>query len=373
MRRAAALAFLLALVAAPGAAAQPVTITGAGAERTLQLDQVERDVQDRSYALRDAGGGEQRVAVSGASLAAVLRSAEVDPLSFTYLEVARPDGGAVLLSRRQATDPGAFADGPPVLWADAAGTHFVRPAASGEDANAADAIDAAGGLVLRLRTGRLLEVEARASKRRVDPREAVTFTAEVARAGAGESLEYSWYFDDGRSASGERVTHRFARPGSYDVVVGVTSAGDDVGVSALVRVTVGEPPEGPDRRGGGSDPSAAAPDHGAASGSRRGTSDPGRSARAERRQRRRARERDRTEQRASASGEEIAGTLLADAGAPSSAQAAALRAARTGRPVDDDTGPWPPPDAVWQLGALAALLALGWRRERRGLGRVRSP
>lgn len=60
------------------------------------------------------------------------------------------------------------------------------------------------------------------------------------------------------------MRHRFAKRGSYDVVVGVTTPGDDAGASAVVTVQVGAPLAGPDRKGGGTNEEADAPDHGAA-------------------------------------------------------------------------------------------------------------
>ena len=109
-------------------------------------------------------------------------------------------------------------------------------------------------------------MRATASTRRTRPGKAVDFSAVVERAGSGEQLEYSWYFDDGSSATGAEASHSFTKRGSYDVVVGVTSEGNETGASAVVTVQVGAPLGGPDRRGGGRNDDAGAPDHGAADG-----------------------------------------------------------------------------------------------------------
>ncbi|HYG96789.1 MAG TPA: PKD domain-containing protein [Solirubrobacterales bacterium] len=266
-------------LAAPGVdaaradAAQVRVLSPGGAEQTLSLDVLAggEDVREGSYVLR-ASSGESSQVVSGFSLAALLEAAGADPYSFSYLEVLRPAGGAVLLSRNQALGEGAFPDGPPVVYATSAGTGFLRPSSGPEDLNASDSFEAPQGVTIALRKGSPLEVRAEASTLRTRPGKPVEFTAAVDRAGAGEELTYSWYFDDGASASGPSATHSFARPGSYDVVVGVTTPGDDTGVSAVVTIQVGAPPEGPDRKGGGTSRDAEAPDHGAAAGNPAGGS-----------------------------------------------------------------------------------------------------
>ena len=69
-------------------------------------------------------------------------------------------------------------------------------------------------------TSGIRELRQRASEllRRVEAGEPVSFKAVVERSGAGEELTYSWYFDDGHSASGPEARHGFSQPGSYDVV-----------------------------------------------------------------------------------------------------------------------------------------------------------
>ena len=65
----------------------------------------------------------------------------------------RPAGGAVLLSRDQALDPGAFATGPPVVYATGTGTGFLRPSAGTGDLNAGDSFDAPQGICDRAAQG----------------------------------------------------------------------------------------------------------------------------------------------------------------------------------------------------------------------------
>ncbi len=260
-------------LAAPGIdaaradAAQVTVVSPGGVPKTLSLEALagSEDVHGRSYVLRGSSGESTQV-ISGFSLAALLEAAGADPFSFSYLEVQRPAGGSVLLSSDQARDEGTFPDGPPVVYATAAGTGFLRPSSSAGDLNAGDSFEAPQGVTIALRKGSPLRVRAEASTLETRPGEPVEFTAAAEGAGAGETFAYSWHFDDGGSAAGGSATHSFARRGSYDVVVGVTTPSDSTGASAVVRVQVGPPLQGPDRKGGGTSRDAKAPDHGAATG-----------------------------------------------------------------------------------------------------------
>ena len=256
-----------AVEAARADAAQATVVSPGGSQQTLSLDALAggEDVVGREYVLRGSDGESSQV-VTAFSLAALIEAAGADPFGFSYLEVLRPAGGAVRLSRHQALDPDAFADGPPVVYASPAGTSFLRPSGAPGDLNADDSFEAPQGVTIALRKGSPLRVEADASTLQTRPGKTVRFSAEVEGAGAGEALTYSWYFDDGGSAGGAEASHRFSRRGSYDVVVGVTTPGDSTGASAVVTVQVGAPLEGPDRKRGGTRHDGDAPDHGAATG-----------------------------------------------------------------------------------------------------------
>ncbi len=255
------------LEAAKADVAQVTVVSPGGAQQTLSLDALagQEDVRGATYALRSASG-ESAQAITGFSLAKLLDASGADPYSFSYLEVQRPAGGAVLLSRHQALDPSAFADGPAVVYATASATGFLRPSGGSEDFNADDSFEAPQGVTLVLRKDSPLRVVAKASPLKTKPGQQVSFEAIVERAGAGEQLTYSWSFDDGHSASGASVEHSFGKRGSYDVVVGVTTPGNPAGASAVVTVQVGPPLAGPDRKGGGRNRDVEAPDHGAATG-----------------------------------------------------------------------------------------------------------
>jgi hypothetical protein len=183
------------------------------------------------------------------------------------------------------------------------------------------------------------------------------------------------------------VTHRFARRGTYQVVVGATSALDPTGASAVVTVQVGEAHAGPDRTGGGTDSNASAPDGGAASGAKAGpdgeagqtappTREPSRHAQRPRFPSRDRRAPNRHPSAPNASEPEptepVEGVLLSDATArPQAALADALRAARAGQPKPAEEGAGGLPPAAWGGLGVVALLGLGGWRERRGLPRHR--
>lgn len=380
--------------------AQVTVVSPGGVQRPLSLGALagSEDVSGRTYALRSAAGEESR-AVTGFSLAKLLDAAGADPFSFTYLEVQRPGGGSVVLSRHQALDSGAFPEGPPVVYATEAGTGFLRPAIDSADANGDDSFEAPQGVTVVLRKGSQLRVKATASTLRAKPGQKVEFSAEVERAGAGEQLNYSWYFDDGGSASGPSASHAFAKRGRYDVVVGITTAGDDAGTSAVVTVQVGAPVEGgPNRKGGGTNRAATAPDSGAATGaSGAGSSGTGSgtgtgtessavtlpppvpvTAEAPPAPEEPPAPKPKPAPKEPADlGEQVSGLLLSDSGAPKppapDASAAEPAAARTGTLEDGGSGGGGLGTAAWGLLATAGLLGAGALLEAGGVtGLLRS-
>jgi hypothetical protein len=358
-------------VSAAGAdAAQVTVVSPGGAEQTLSLAALagSEDVVERTYALR-SGSGESGKALTGFSLAKILDAAGADPFGFSYLEAQRPAGGAVVLSRNQALDTDAFADGPPLVYAAAEATGFLRPSSGPDDLNVEDFFEAPQGVTLVLRKGEPLQIHAQASTLHTQPGKPVEFTAIVDRAGSGEQVSYSWYFDDGHSASESSASHSFAKRGSYDVVVGATTPGDDAGASDVVTIQVGAPLSGPDRKGGGTNEDATAPDHGAATGSGSATPEPAGTEAAtpaapnEQRQPSR-----RQPQPAPPAGEPVSGELLRTAAtaAPKPAPIPTV-GARTGS-LDGNGGGGGVPGAALGILTTLGLLGFGALVEVRGIG-----
>jgi PKD repeat protein len=244
-------------------APQVTLVTPGGTQKTLALEALTgtEDVIGQTYALRSEAG-ESSTTVTGFSIDALLKAANIDPYGFSYLEVQRPSGGAVQLSSTQA-----LAEPAPVVYATPTGTAFLRPSSGPGDDNAGDAFEAPQGLTIALRKGSSLQVRVEATPRHTEVGKKVSFKAIVERAGSGEVLDYSWYFDDGNSGEGATAVHSFAKPGSYAVVVGVKAEGEETGTSAVVRIQVGKASTGgPNRQGGGTNKATNAPDGGASEG-----------------------------------------------------------------------------------------------------------
>jgi PKD domain len=416
---AAAVAAALAAGPASALASDQVRVEPEGSPgRTVSLSGLgEPDVRGREYTV-PADGGEQRVAITGWSLDRVIRAARVPPeYSFSDVEV-EAGGISVTLERDRVTDPDAFPDGPPVLWVEEGAARFLLPASG---SGGPVLLGREGQIAIRLTRPSRLRVTATASARRVRRGRPVTFTASVSGASAGEAVDLSWYFDDGSSGSGRRVTHRFRKPGTYHVVVGATTSRDEAGADDTVSVVVGKPPDGPDREGGGRNPDANAPDSGVGTGpsgpgdstggsgsgdsgggsGENGSGDSGgegaaadrdadrsaeeraaarrraaeeraaareRAARRRAQRRRSARRDDSAERRSGPAARQVRGIELADLSALSGpAGRDALVAARRGRPRDDeDPGPGIPPAVWWALGTAGLLGLGGWREARSG-------
>jgi PKD domain len=368
-------------------AASTVALSGLG----------EPDVQAREYAVDD-GTGERRVTITGWSLDLLLRKAgpDADPYRFAGVEVSVA-GAAVSLGREEVIRSDTFPDGPPVFWMEGGEVRFLRPAGA---AARSVLLAGPGPAVVRLTRASELQVRAEASDRSVEPGDPVTFTATVDGAPDGEQVDVTWYFDDDRRGRGTRVTHRFRRPGTYDVSVGARTSPDDPGADDFVTVRVGKPPGGPNRKGGGTNMDANAPDSGVGTGSRgaggqgsgsvgTGGSPAGGDAGAEddaagrdeaaarrrarrtgaaargRAERRKAAERDRAPGRLSGP-RQVRGIELADlSGLSSAAGRDALRAARRGDlRAEDGSGTSIPPAVWWTLGTAALLGLGGWREAR---------
>jgi len=405
----AVLAALLALPAGALASDQIRVVPEGAAARTVTLSALgEPDVQAREYTVEE-GTGPRRVPITGYSLDRLLNAANVDPYRFADVQVAASGGSSVTLDRSELTESGTFTEGPPVFWMEGAEARFLRPGG----AAGGPVVVSGGAITVSLSRASELRVSASASRRRVKPGEPVAFTATVSGAPEGEAVELNWYFDDGGEASGRRVTHRFRRPGTYDVLVGATTASDETGADHTISVQVGKERKGPNRKGGGTNADANAPNSGAAtgeagggsgsagsgssgsgsggsSGASEGTpSEDGAGGAAEEQRRERARRRaarqraaeprearrqaadarERTEPGEASASRQVRGIELADLSALSSeAGRDALSAARRGRLREDeeDSGAGIPAAVWWTLG-LTGLLAFGaWREARNG-------
>jgi len=369
------LAALLALAAplwlAPAANAADVVVTlPDGRSEQVNLPQGDEDVRAEYTIRSDSGASKKEVA--GYSLSWVLGRAGVNLAGFGYVEIERGDGAAIVLDNRQArNEPRYYPDGPPVVWKEGGQTRFLRPSSGEADYNAGHTFGASP-LRINVRNGRVIQVTAHASAQRVKPGQRVRFRADVSRAQAGEKLTFTWQFNDGHSAEGQTVTHKFEQPGRYAVVVGVRTESDldrEVGGDAIVIVQVGKlRKKGPDRGGGGRNRDKRAPDTGPANSGQgagpasAGDPDGGGEPDAP------EAPRQRNDRRTAPGTEPVEGELL---DAPATAQVVEKPSisARTGKLTEEENG-FSVPGAVWGALVTAALLGAGTMRE---LGKLPQP
>jgi PKD domain len=232
------------LAHADGGATITIAPSDGGAERTLALADLTGsfDVHGVAYTVRAADGGQSTTTVAdGISLNALLAAAALDADAFDYIAIAKADG-TVAIVMRDDLGGGGDDDGPPVLWTDAAGIHFLRPSSGDGDANGADLVTLADGapLAIVLKTGEPLVPRIAVSTLRARPRERIDFSASlVGGAPLGPGLDYQWYFDGTGRVRGANVSHRFRGPGTYHVLLNVVRGdGSSVGAPDTADVHV---------------------------------------------------------------------------------------------------------------------------------------
>lgn len=396
---------LLALAAAAFAAAGAQLARGADGEapvagsvtivpsdgrpaRTVALADVagQQDVHDAVYTLRAADGATSPLPVAaGISLEALVRAAGLDQDAFTYVEIARPDGSSAFVLRDQlAVGQG----GPPVVWSDEQGVHFLRSSLTDEDPNAADHIVQPGGeLQISLHVGDPLAARISASALRARPGQAISFSAMLVAGTLEPGMSFRWYFDGAAYKYGASVSHRFRRAGTYNVLLNVVRGEDAVGPPEVVEVVIERPrrPRDGARRsdqsrdddGDGAGRSGTGDGAGAGTGGGSGGGVPGGTGSGapftpvtaaptappvaapppEPPPARRA------PRAPEPQGELVSGTLLASASGPPPAAGGGTQAAaaRDGAPAD----PLDVPVGVWIVIGLGAIVALGWTLESR--------
>lgn len=357
-------------------------------ERTLRLADLaaKHDVHNALYTLRAADGATSPLPVaSGISLAALLRAAGLDTVTFDYVSVPRPDGSVTLLLADQI---GKGQGGPAVVWSDEEGVHFLRPSLTDDDPNATDHVVQAGGeLRIELKLGDPLIARISASKLRARPGEAITFTAALVAGTLAPGMTFRWYFDGSDYVYGASATHRFRRPGTYQVLLDIVRGEESIGVPEIIEVVITRPrsergrarrsgesrrdgvDDGADRGGGAGGATGTGAGAGAGGGTGGGAGGitppstqiatpppPERPVPKPKPRRKPA--------PAEPQGELVSGTLLAAAdGLPPSGGNAA-----TSQQQRDVTAPADPleiPVGVWIVIGLAAILALGWTLESR--------
>ncbi len=240
----------LCLLAAPASAKDgQVTVRAAGITNesvTVKLNELgTNDINNREYGLQTG-----QVTISGHSLRQIMERADAESEAIDFeaapsVTIDRPSGRPITISGDDARDPDAFPDGPPVFYEDNGATVFVMPgttpAATG---NRFRFVEAPVGISLG--SGEDYEIELSASRTTVKVGQKVTFRAKVTGQDAGESLSFSWDFDDGKSrnTSAGTIAHTFTRKGSFAVILNVSGASGS-GQSGIL-IEVGEPDRKPE-------------------------------------------------------------------------------------------------------------------------------
>ncbi|MGN6188104.1 MAG: PKD domain-containing protein [Conexibacter sp.] len=365
--------------AAPVADMVTIAPSSGGAPRTVTLGDLAGrfDVHGVTYTVRAADGATSTVTVTdGISLNALLAAVALDGDAFDYISLAKADGSSAIVMR---DDLGGTDEGPPVVWGDDQGLHFLRPSGGDGDANGADLVTLADGapLALALKRGSPLVPRIAISTLRARPGERVRFSASLSGgASLGPGLAYSWYFDGFGSARGAHVSRRFPPGGPYLVLLNVVRGdGTSVGPSDTVSIRVvrrGKRPPDEARRaaasqGGARDGGAGSgtgAGYGGAAGAGASAPSPSTGALSAAAPRPTPAHSDVPAPRRTPPGKLVSGTLLASAGAaaaPIGARPAAVAAARGAAAK----GPLHVPVGVWVAIGLVVLLALGWALESR--------
>ncbi len=204
-----------------------------------------------NYPLRSTSQSPSANPVSNAiSVSKLLTLAGLNPPTVNHTQLMRQSGSWSILETADLTDPSARFEGglAPIFWINGSETQYLRPLRGPSDTNGNDAIVASNGspLDVYVYSGPLLKVSGRATPSKAGIKQAVTFTARVSnRSPRDGALTYRWSFQDGATATGPTVTHRYVVAGAWYPVVTVQGAGNDSGgASPPIPVSVGATPVG---------------------------------------------------------------------------------------------------------------------------------
>lgn len=355
------LVFALALAVPASASAADVTVVFPrdGGQRTVSIGSLSGSYDvDSAYDLISASGQTTSKQIRGISIRALLAAVSADP-TYSAVTIARPGGGSVRISRTQIEASGLS----PVVYQDGGLSTFVRPAYAADDRNAGDVISASP-LVITQVDGTDYGLKAKASKSTAKAGQSLKFSAQATGA-AGQKLIFTWNFNDGKTAQGAEVSHKFKKRGYYRVLVSVRGEGESSSVSTVVTVQVGKAEKSKQKReGGGTNDAAGAPISGRADGS----SGNGAVAGSTQPQQKKRKKKQRDEAPEQSSLEAVTGELLVP---ETQTQQQNDLAARSGQQADTPSdGGGLPGEAAGAAVALG-LLGFGIALELGGIGRLR--
>ena len=223
------------------------------------------DVSSNDYTVCSDGVPAQTLTLTGWSVQRLLQAAGTTPEQVSSITVPRIASSGDVVLHPADYDPAApgyptFPEGPALLVRRTTGASqspaddFFRPYRSPDcasDPNADDHVTTPVGtaLAVQIASGTQLQVSDTVDHSQVSVGQDARFTGQVANPPAGETLNYRWQFGDGTLGSGQTVTHAFAGPGNYPVLLTVDSGAAAGGAAAPLTVTVGSEPgrAGPSR------------------------------------------------------------------------------------------------------------------------------
>jgi PKD repeat protein len=263
------IATCVALAVSAGAAAHAsaadinVVAPRSGDTKTVSFDSLESQFDvDSDYVIRGASGNTVTKHVKGISIAKLLATTGAEAV-YSGLEIARPGGASIVLSKVQVIAAGAT----PAIYAEGGNLVFIRPSYGASDVNANDIVTVAGALTLKQTDLGALAIGLKASKTKAKVGDRVEFSATATGGGAGRAYTYKWNFNDGTTDTGAVATHKFTKRGTYRVLVAVKAEGADRSDAKVVEIQVGAAVKSKkNRSGGGTNDAAGAPVSGAADG-----------------------------------------------------------------------------------------------------------
>jgi hypothetical protein len=249
---------ILVALAVPSAHAQAgieVTIQppNGGQPASILTTDVTGDIT-ASYKIRAASGGAPTIinVIKGVSLRQLLEKTGTD-FGFETIEVKRPDGSTLTITKDQVEDP----RNQPVFYVDENGvTNFIGPRVGGASVvESENYFPVSGPLTFTQQAQSKLKVSISPKKKKIELGGSVRFQATVSGQDAGETIAYTWGINGKKQTQGgSRFTQKFpSKDGVYEFLVAARIEGSDVSTAAVAKITVGDPDKADDEQTGSGD------------------------------------------------------------------------------------------------------------------------
>lgn len=226
---------------------------GTGSQKTISTDDVQPDIgtgAPQPFRIAKPGGGTQRVEVSnGVSLQKLLSETGTN-FNFATITMLRPDGSVLSLTKDQVKDP----RNQQVFYTDPQGvSHFIGPRQSNGTVLAKDYFEVSGTVALTQQPESKLNVTISPSRKKIDLGGSVTFKASVTGSEPGESVSYTWGIKGRKqTVAGSSFTQKFPKKDDvYGFLVAVRVDGSETSVTAVAKITVGDPEKADEEQTGG--------------------------------------------------------------------------------------------------------------------------